>query len=70
MMNEFCDAELHFPEKRFCFCELEKGHKGPHKALMFMWEDDTNGITQTDTATWARGKNLLMCVAERHLNDG
>lgn len=64
---ECCNAILEFPSdengnSRFCICELDKGHKGNHKALMFEWEE---GTTKTGIDTWSRGKNLLQCYIQK-----
>ena len=54
---ELCDAILEFEEKRFVCCDLEEGHIGNHKALMFTWSG--KGRTKTDDSDWFRGWNLL-----------
>lgn len=62
---KLCNAILEFEDKKFVCCDLEEGHSGEHKALMFKWFGE--GTTKTDDSCWFRGLNLLKMRMRRRL---
>ena len=57
-MPEICDAMLEFEgTSHFGFCELDKGHEGNHRCLIFEWEGE--GTTRCHNSYRLRGLNLM-----------
>ncbi len=61
-----CNAILDFQDGNFVCCELEEGHMGNHRALMFEWEGE--GTTKCHSSYRLRGGLLLKCKMERELS--
>ena len=67
-MGECCDAILEFKRegRPLVICELEKGHVGNHRALMFEWQGE--GVQFADNLAWHRGFGIMKIHTQRIFN--
>ncbi len=65
---ECCNAILEFERtKHFGMCELDEGHTGNHRALMFEWQGKE--ITKCHDSYRLRGGNLLKLKIDESINN-